>query len=114
MRPQPLIIWQMYSIHLLFEEWPEFTGYFVVGNEKPVVVRQCDEMAVKQPMHGSRKSQPVLDNVWTAFTDPPNMGSLHFGAAAAIDDAQSGNRAAILVGVADNSAEVRIPDLFID
>jgi hypothetical protein len=48
-----------------------------------------DQVAIEEPMDGGRQSDTVLDDIRAAAGHRLDVGRLHFGTAAAIDDSQA-------------------------
>jgi len=57
----------------------------VLGNEDFKIVANRDEPSIKHPMHGSGKSQSVVDGVRPFRSDRLNVRRLNFGTTSSID-----------------------------
>ena len=101
----------MDAVHLLFKQVSKLWRRLVVRNQELVVVRQRDQVAVKKPVYSARKGQAVLHDVWAPFTHSPDMSRLHFRPASAVYDAQTCDRTAVVVGVANLPPKVCVPNL---
>src|SRR6266508_2066298 len=99
---------------LLREQPLKLLRHSVVRDQEAIVGGQRYEVAVEQPVRGAGQGDAVLNDVRTAFGYRPDMGSLRFGFAAAVHDAKSGDGAAVVIGVAYLSPEVRFADLAVD
>ena len=81
MRPQSFLGRQVYALELTREETMQLTRHPVVRYEQTIVVGQTDEVPIKQPMAGGRKSYAILNYVRTTVGDRPDMRRLYLGPA---------------------------------
>ena len=70
-----------------------------------VVVGEAQQAAVEQPVGRAGEGDTVADGVWAISFDRTDMRGLHFGTAAAVDQAQAGDGASIGVGTSHVSPE---------
>jgi hypothetical protein len=93
------------------EEISQFTRYPIVSNQQPMILVYRNQMPVEQPVDGCRQCDAVLDNIRATGRDRLDVSSLNLGPTAAIDHAQAGDRARILIGTANLQPEGRVADL---
>lgn len=114
MRPKVLIFRKVKPTFGFREEAPELSGHPIVGHQKTVIVAHRNQVAVEEPMCGSGQGEAILDDVRPIICDGSDVGGLNLGPAPAIDDAQTRDRATIVVGLANLEAEVRVADLAVE
>lgn len=74
-------------------------------DENLEIIGEADQSAVEHPMRCSRQCEAVADNVGAARFDRPDMRGIDLGAAATIDELQSTDRAALVIGTQHHAAK---------
>lgn len=79
-------------------------------DEDREVVAKRDQPAIEHPVRGTRKGEAVVHAVGAVRRDRADMCGGDFGAAAAIDEFQAGDRAALVVRCEHSGAENAVAD----
>lgn len=108
MRPLISVFRQMDALTLLLEQHSQFDGNPVVGHKQTVVVRQRNQMPIKQPVSRRRQRTTVLHNVWSTFGNWPDMSRLSLGLPAAVEHSQAADGTCVPISLADVAPEVCI------
>jgi hypothetical protein len=66
-----------------------------LGQEYRVVIIERQQATIEHPVDCATQGQTVSYRVWSRGSYRPNMRSLHFGPAAAVENLEPGNRAGI-------------------
>lgn len=79
-------------------------------DEDREVVAKRDQPAIEHPVRGTRKGEAVVHAVGAVRRDGADMRGGDFGTAAAIDEFEAGDRAALVVGRDNGGAENAVAD----
>lgn len=74
------------------------------------IIPKADQPAVEHPMRRAGQGEPIADDVRTVLLDRSDMGGVDLRPPAAIDQAEPGDGAALIIGPQDDLAENAIAD----